>query len=414
METKHPPLHPLVLTVIAVGLLCRLVFLYFTPAFCAPDEHSHFNYVKQLVENHAFPVMAPLRTGPANTWENCQSPLYYLSLVPLYRVAESVFAEPTAAVRLLRSASVLLWLFNIWLGMTLLRRLQIKDVFTWVFVMGMASLLPTYTFTSSSINNDNLLEPLCGVLLCLVVRRKPTLGHATLLGLVLGCALLTKQSAAVFVPMIVLLTAQDCFCQRVRWSTGAAQLGVTLVIGGLMYAPWVLRNWHLYHTLTPELLADQPKVWPSAAYGIASAIHNLTKTFWAVSGVANDISYPFPLAGMLLLLLIFIAPHLAAKPALEFAAPEEKASRPVTVAFSFAVLLYIALALKFGYFIGMGQGRYLFPVLFPIALLLAARLRRLPVKNLELWLTGFWVAYAVSFMIFSLCRFPDHYAILGS
>lgn len=406
METKPPPIRPLVLAVIMVGLLCRLTFVFFTPTFYAPDEQAHFNYIKQVAENHAFPIMPVAPT--VSTWENWQPPLYYLCLAPLFRAAQSVSNEPDRIVRLLRLPSVLFWLFNIWLGATLLKRLEVKDGFTWVFVMGMASLLPTYTFTSAAINNDNLLAPLSGVLLCLVARRKPALGPAVCLGLVLGCALLTKQSAAIFVPMIALLTVQDCFRQRVAWSAGLFHLGVTLVIGGLVYAPWVVRNRLVYGSLTHELFAAPTRVWPSSAYGIASAVHNLVQSFWAVSGISNDVGYPFPLVGMLLLLLLLIPPRLARKTDPKLNPVMAETSRPVMVGFSFAVLLYIALTLRFGYLLGMGQGRHLFPVLFPIALLLAARLRRLPVKNMEWWAAGFWVAYAVSFTVFSLCRFPSH------
>jgi len=54
----------------------------------------------------------------------------------------------------------------------------------------------------------------------------------------------------------------------------------------------------------------------------------------------------------------------------------------------------------------MGQGRHLFPVLYPIALLLAGRWRSFPVKNLEIHTAGVWMLYAVTFTVFSLWRFP--------
>jgi hypothetical protein len=44
--------------------------------------------------------------------------------------------------------------------------------------------------------------------------------------------------------------------------------------------------------------------------------------------------------------------------------------------------------------------------LYPVALVLAMGWRKLPVERLELWATGFWVIYAVSFVLFSLTRFP--------
>jgi hypothetical protein len=78
----------------------------------------------------------------------------------------------------------------------------------------------------------------------------------------------------------------------------------------------------------------------------------------------------------------------------------------VLAAFLLAVLINVVLALRFGYLFGMGQGRHLFPLLYPIAFLLAARLRTLPVKNLDIHAAGFWVTYAITFVVFSLGRFP--------
>jgi hypothetical protein len=54
----------------------------------------------------------------------------------------------------------------------------------------------------------------------------------------------------------------------------------------------------------------------------------------------------------------------------------------------------------------MGQGRHLFPVLFPLALALAVGLRPLPLPHGAVQVVGFWVSYAVTFAAFSFSRFP--------
>ena len=71
-----------------------------------------------------------------------------------------------------------------------------------------------------------------------------------------------------------------------------------------------------------------------------------------------------------------------------------------------AVLVNVGLVLRFGYQFGMGQGRHLFPVLFPISLALAWGLRPLPIKHPTVQAAGFWVTYAVIFTAYSLARFP--------
>ena len=408
-----PPIRPLLLTVILAGLFCRLMFVFFTPTFYAPDELAHFNYIQYLAEHRSFPVMTHTLGDPANEWEFPQPPLFYLLMVPFFAAAKAAALPLVATVRLLRGCAILLWGLNLWLGVGLLKRLEIKDRFIWVFLLAMASLLPTYTFVSSAINNDNLLATWSGGLLCLLVRRETTLKNSAALGLLLGFALLTKKSAVVFMPAFALAALWDGFSHPTRWSAVLVHLGLAFGLALLMYVPWAVRDWHVYGTLNPEFLTVPRKVWPSPMYGIASAVHNLVKTFWAVSGVSNEVGYPLPLPGMLLLLLASLPLPAGLKDQRSDEISLGHSSPMVMVVFLFVVLITSLLALRVGYGFGMGQGRHLFPLLFPIALLLAMRLRRLPLKNLEWWAAGFWVAYGVAFLVFSLCRFPSHYAVPG-
>jgi hypothetical protein len=206
-RTRPTSARTLILTAITIGLLCRLAFVFFTPAFYAPDEQAHFNYIKYLSENHAFPVLTGKVGDSANEWEYHQPPVYYLAMVPVFRAAKAAFPDQDATVQVVRCFSVLLWLLNVWFGNVLLKRLRIPDEFAWIFIMAMVCLLPTYTFVSATINNDNLLVTVGGGLLCLMANREQTLKHSISLGLLLGLALLTKQSAIVFIPAIVVLSA---------------------------------------------------------------------------------------------------------------------------------------------------------------------------------------------------------------
>jgi len=391
--------------VLATGLLCRVAFVFLTPVFYAPDEQAHFNYIQYLSERHSFPVETGKLGDPANDWEYCQPPLYYLALVPAFRAGQALCHDQGATVLVLRFFSLLLWLLNVWFGAVLLKRLRITDPAVWLFVMAMVCLLPTYTFVSAAINNDNLLATLGGGLLCVMARREPSLKRALALGLLLGLALLTKQSAIIFFPAIVLLSVLDGRNRRVRWTAGLLHLGVVLGAATVVYFPWALRNWQVYHTFTPEYLVVTRLSWPSMMYGMASATHNLVKTFWAVSGISNNIGYPFPLVGMIFLLLCVTWNQTRLKPERMFEALNVEANGPLLAAALLALCLNVVLVLRFGYLFGMGQGRHLFPVLYPIALLLASRWRSFPVKHLEVYTMGFWMAYAVAFMVFSLCRF---------
>ncbi len=402
-DGKRPSLFPALL---AVGVICRLAYTVLTPTFYAPDEQSHFNHIKFIATHGEFATQTTKLGDPANEWEHNQPPLYYLALAPLYRFAEIIGFNQSGTVLLLRSFSFLLWLLNVWFGITLLNRLRITDKIVRTFFLGLLCLLPTYTFSSAAINNDNLLITLGGALLCLLSRRDYSIKSALLLGLTLGLALLTKQSAVVFIPVIGLLSVVELSRKHISWNTGMIFLALALGSAFLIYLPWAIRNWQLYHTLTPEFAVVDAIKWPSFAYGCASATHNLMKTFWAVSGIANDVGYPFPLLGMLFLVACIGAGQLGLQRKRPFDALNSAINRPLLTAMWIGVLINVLLVLRFGYLFGMGQGRHLYPVLFPIALLLGNWLRSLSVKKLEVHLAGGWIVYAVTFATYGLARFP--------
>jgi len=400
---KHPNLFPALLT---IGVICRLAYIFLTPAFYAPDEQSHFNHIKFIATHGEFAVQTVKLGDPSNEWEHNQPPLYYLALAPLYRFADMIGLNQAGAVVLLRSFSFLLWLLNVWFGVALLNRLQITDRSVRTFFLGMLCLLPTYTFSSVAINNDNLLITLGGALLCLLSRHDYMAKNSLLCGLLIGLSLLTKQSAVVFIPVIATLGLVEILKKRIPWLSGLTFLALALGSALLIYLPWAIRNWQVYHTFTPEFAVVDQMKWPSFAYGCASAAHNLLKSFWAVSGIANNVDYPFPLVGILLLVTCLGAGQLGLRRKRVFDPLHATTNQPLLLAMSIGFLVNTLLVLRFGYLFGMGQGRHLFPVLFPIALLLGNWLRSLNVKKLEVHLAGGWILYAVTFAAYSLARFP--------
>lgn len=400
---KRPNLFPALLT---IGVICRLAYTFLTPTFYAPDEQSHFNHIKFIATHGEFAVQTVKLGDLSNEWEHNQPPLYYFTLAPLYRFAAMVGLNQTGSVLFLRGFSFFLWLLNLWFGVTLLNRMQVSDKVVRTFFLALLCLLPTYTFSSAAINNDNLLITLGGALLCLLSRRDYSVKASLLSGLLLGLALLTKQSAVVFIPVIAALGLVEMLKKRICWNSGMTFIALALGSAFLIYLPWAIRNWQVYHTLTPEFAVVDPIKWPSFAYGCASAAHNLLKTFWAVSGIANDIGYPFPLLGMLFLVACFGAGQLGLQRKRPFDALNATANYPLLTAMWIGVLINLLLVLRFGYLFGMGQGRHLFPVLFPIALLLGNWLRSLSVKKLEVHVAGCWILYAMTFAAYSLARFP--------
>lgn len=391
--------------ILTTGIVCRLAFVFLTPIFYAPDEHSHLNYVKYVSEHGTFPVQKTKMGDPANEWEYFQPPLYYVALVPVYRAAQALFHNQTATVFVLRLVSVLLWLVNLRLGVLWLRQLEIKDELLCTTVLSLLCLLPTYAFISSVVNNDNLLATLGGGVVCLLTGREQTVWTAIALGLLFGLALLVKQSALVLAPAIVLTPLLCWWKNREQLAASLLRAGIAVCLGTAIYFPWALRNWHAYGTFFPEQLSAVSKTWPSAAYGLASATHNLIKSFWSVSGIANDVGYPLAGIGIAFMVLTLFA-VVRSRKGVDQSALLNQPHFPVFAALGIAVAINACLVLRFGYVTGMGQGRHLFGLLFPIALGLAIGSRSLALQNTAARVAGFWITYSVGFTVFSLCRFP--------
>jgi 4-amino-4-deoxy-L-arabinose transferase-like glycosyltransferase len=301
-----------------------------------------------------------------------------------------------------------LWLINVRLGFVLLKRLEVNDELLHVATFALACLLPTYVFVSSAINNDNLMITLATGLMCLMAGKERGFKNSLGLGILLGLALWVKQSAVVFVPAIGLLLLLEVVRRNITWRAGLANAGLALGLAALMYSPWAVRNWHVYGTFTPEDLSAAAKTWPSMVDGLLSAAHNLAKTFWSVSGISNNIGYPFPLLGLCYGLVAIAGLAIGSKQNQKplhscWSLPQS----PVYAALGLAILVNLILVLRFGYLYGMGQGRHLFPLLYPIALVLALGLRSIPASNALVHVVGFWIAYALSFEAFSLCRFSN-------
>ncbi|HEX5218951.1 MAG TPA: hypothetical protein VFZ59_05240 [Verrucomicrobiae bacterium] len=391
---------------LVVGGLCRIGDIWFTPIFYASDEQSHFNYVKYVSENYALPIQAGKMGESDNEWEYFQPPLYYLTLLPIYKLADAMFHSQAATVFALRVGSLLLWLVNLRLGWVLLKRLEVKDEFLQVSTLAVTCLLPTYVVVSSAINNDNLMITFATGLLCLIAQPQRSIMNSLAMGAVLGLALWVKQSALIFFPAIGLLFLFEGVRRNISWPGVLSRAASTFGVAALIYSPWSFRNWYVYETFTPEDLSVVAKTWPSMMEGLLAAGHNLAKTFWSVSGISNNIGYPFPLLGLsygfiaicgLVIGLKQNPEPLARFPALPMSS--------VYAAIGVAILVNVILVLRFGYLYGMGHGRELFPLLYPIAILLAWGVKFIPARNPSLHVVGFWITYTLGFEAFSLARF---------
>jgi len=397
----------LVVVMVAVGIACRIAFALFTPTFFAPDERAHLRYMAYLYEKRSLPVQTSQTDAPTNDWEYYQPPLYYLAATPIYALSQWLLhGDEDLTVRAIRLFSVALWCVTVMMAFKVLEHLQVVDVFVETFAVGMVCLLPSFTFLSSVINNDNLLIALGNVILYLLIKWKDARGSVWL-GILVGLALWVKLTAVIYIVAAVTLFVARWITKSVSWSSAILQSVVTAAIASVLWSPWAARNLNLYGDLTAEKVANIPVQWPSWVGAVGTTLSYMLTSFWAASGKGNNVGcLPFG-AGLTALAIIGLVYGLFSKnkPVYHFLTGTYA---DLAIASLVTVIANILLVVRFGWLYGQGQGRFLFPVLIPISVFIAVGLRLLEADRLNrahVHAVGFLSAYALSFTGFSLGLF---------
>ncbi len=246
--------------VIALYLLLATAYAVYTPAWQAPDEPAHYNYVGYLADVHRFPVLkagdfpaayleeikaagfppemsiAPIR------YEFHQPPLYYLLAVPLYRL----FGGALLPLRLL---SVVLGALLLPVCYWTVREVVPQAPWLAVGTAAFIAFLPMHLALSAAVNNDSLAELLGALVLLFTVRYLKPAGDnrrlLVLLAVSTGLALVTKSSLYILLPLVLLAIAV-----RHLWLEGEGRLvraGSLYVLPAVLLAlPWWLRNAAVY------------------------------------------------------------------------------------------------------------------------------------------------------------------------
>lgn len=241
-----------------------------------------------------------------------------------------------------------------------------------VVAAALVAFNPQFLFTSALATNDTLLAALSAWLVwaMLVPRSRPWL-----VGLLLGLALITKQSALLLVPLVALAALLEAWETSPSWSdtvrSVALRLGAVTAIVALVAGWWYWRNWQLYGdplgfgTFQVEF-ATQP-FDPANPAAWSAALLQLWQSFWARFGwmnVAPPAWVPWlyavlvvaGLAGLIRRMIWLRWPRFWLLPVLA----------------AFALAWVVAFALAAG--LVAWQGRLVFPALAALALVIAAGL----------------------------------------
>ncbi len=298
---------------IALGLVYSLV----TPIFEAPDEIYHYFFIKHLADGKGLPVQSPENPG---LWrqEGSQPPLYYLigalatfwsdtsdaedllwrnpqanigtpldpgnKNVIVHTQRESFpFRSTALAVHLVRLLSVLLGAGTVFLTYRLALEVFPDHEHLALGAAAINAFIPQFLFISGSVNNDNLVAPLCSLALLMMLRIVNR--NWVLLGFVLGLACLSKLSGL----GLLILTAIILIAQAYRRRSARPLVGgmIALAVAMAVAGWWYVRNWTLYGDptgLNMMLAVVGRGSPPSSLSELWGEFRGLRMSFWALFG----------------------------------------------------------------------------------------------------------------------------------
>jgi len=261
--------HSFLLAILGFYLLLGALFAMRTPAWQAPDEPAHYNYIRFVATTGGFPELKmgdyphgyleeiKSRKFPPDLgiepirYEFHQPPLYYALLAPIYRLTGGALLP-------LRLASVLMGCGVVLLAYAIARRIVPGRAAVALGTAAFVAFLPQHLATVAQVGNDVLAEVLFAAVLYLLIgwvvgsggrgRAAGVRGPFANLGLgvLLGLILVTKTTAYIAVPLAggVLLWRW----RRERVSLRRILLDSVLVAGPMLVIglPWYARDLAVY------------------------------------------------------------------------------------------------------------------------------------------------------------------------
>ena len=257
--------------VLALFLVCATLWSLTIPPFETPDETAHARYVNFLAEQGRLPVAGSEARGEAH-----QPPLYYamlaatgeaLRLLPIplepprnasflwyggneqnkYLHGEDEVPPLSGSLRslhMLRLISVLLGALTVLLIHRMASCLLAPSEA--LLATGLAAFLPQFTFVSASLNNDNLANALCAgaILLLVLAMERPRAILWIGSGVLTGIALTAKFTSLVLIPcalLCIVLVARSRHRRGLAFAPLRAGVGFLTPVVAIA-APLLIRN----------------------------------------------------------------------------------------------------------------------------------------------------------------------------
>jgi hypothetical protein len=287
----------IICTLVVLAVILRILISFTTPTFYASDEEAHFKYISFIAENYQLPTFfdCPGNKKVNNCYEYYQPPLYYLLLSPLYILFESIGFTKYYLVRSLRLTSIFFWSINFFFVKKGLEEYlpgsEYPNKNIKVLILTFVAFLPTYVNLTSLINNDVLLITWGGIifyLLSVYIKEMPWLA----LGVLLGIALLTKSSGAIYPVWVVGVLGIKYYKRDKNIKRFLKEIGKLSIISAAIWSPLVIRNLSVYGSIIPFSIGNKlfDPSWSSYSQALKNQIEYMIKSYWAVAGIYNNIS----------------------------------------------------------------------------------------------------------------------------
>lgn len=388
--------------VLLVYLALAVLYALRTPDWQAPDEPAHANYVRQIAEGGALPVLEagdwqqayqdeltargfdPALLGRLETvqYEDHQPPLYYLLQAPVY-------AATGGDLTALRLVSVLIGAGVVLAAWAALRALLPERPALALTGAAFVAFLPQHLAILASVSNDPLAELIVGLTLLVAVRylRGEARGASpALLGLLAGLALITKTTIYFLAGVALLAVLLRWRRERWPWRTASRHVAALLIPALILGGVWWARNLDTYGGTDftgldrhDAVTVGQPRTadYLDEMYGGSLARYldayatTTFRSFWGqfgwmalvMPGWTYTILAVFSL-GVLAGAVIFVRRERWPG---SLSGPQRDGLLLLGATLIFVVAAYLLYNLTFVQF----QGRYLYPALIPLALLVA-------------------------------------------
>jgi 4-amino-4-deoxy-L-arabinose transferase-like glycosyltransferase len=397
------------IVVLGYALLATLYSIV-TPAWEAPDETEHFSYVAYLVQHQQLPVQHLGQLGEAH-----QPPLYYLlaagasAFADWHDVAGAYQPNPqfiwagrggreinvalhysdesppyrgqALALHLARLVSVLMGAATVALTIGIGRLIFPKRAGIALLAGTLVALNPQFLFISGSVNNDNLLTLAATGAWWQTLRawKEPTAWRAWFYSSVWVAAAMLAKSSGFMIACCAWGALAACAWRRRSWKLLLQGTLALTVIPLLATGWWFLRNqrlygdplgWAIFRQIYAAVQRSGPVGWNDIRVFFTTQLNSFAGQFgwmdlWAPTWFYRLIRVIWWLGlGGLALFLVLRGRHLTGyqRAALAFLA--------LAVAAQEAFMLWSITHFNASWY----QGRYLFPIIGPLMVLLATGL----------------------------------------